>query len=198
MNGDGTRIKITINNKEYVLDEAKQTGSSLKQLAGIPLGDVLFLQAPCDDQVIPNEAVTHVRPCDVFHSQPPADYGFEAALLSDSGLSTDRVQVHPQDNGWTFLVVDGFRLPGTYQPQETQLLIKLPPLFPEAAPDMFWVKPAVRTAAGASPRNTTSERLLGASWQRFSWHLKKGAWKPGSSTLRDFLRCVRARLARND
>jgi hypothetical protein len=42
------------------------------------------------------------------------------------------------------------------------------------------------------------ENLLGMDWQRFSWHLTPGAWKPGVSTLRDFMRCIAARFLRKD
>jgi Prokaryotic E2 family E len=63
---------------------------------------------------------------------------------------------------------------------------------------MFWVYPAVRTAGGSLPRATSEERLLGKNWQRFSWHLAGGAWKPGVSDLRDFLRCIQARFHRMD
>ena len=37
------------------MNQANQTGASLKQLAGIPHADVLFLQRPGEEEVIPNE-----------------------------------------------------------------------------------------------------------------------------------------------
>ena len=51
---------------------------------------------------------------------------------------------------------------------------------------MFWVFPAVRTASGSLPRATSGERLLGKDWQRFSWHLSAGGWKPGCSSTARF------------
>jgi E2/UBC family protein E len=42
---------------------------------------------------------------------------------------------------------------------DVDLLIKLPPGFPDAQPDMFWVHPAVKTANGCLPRATCVERL---------------------------------------
>lgn len=51
---------------------------------------------------------------------------------------------------------------------------------------------------GGLPRATSTELLLGNNWQRFSWHLATGAWKPGVSTLRDYLRCICARFLRQD
>jgi hypothetical protein len=91
-----------------------------------------------------------------------------------------------------------FGLPDAYTPNRVRLLVKLPPTFPDAAPDMFWVHPAVRCQNGTMPRATSSEYLLAEEWQRFSWHLVSGAWQPGVSTLRDFLRCVAARFQRLD
>ena len=193
------KIRVSINKKEYYLEDPFQTGTSLKKLADIPLEDVLFLQQSGEDQVISNETKVTLKDGDHLHSQPPADYGSAAAeLLSDSGLAPERVALHDEAGGWIFLVISDYPLPAGFTPERVQLLVKLPPGFPDAAPDMFWVRPAVRTADGCRPRSTCSERLLGDEWQRFSWHLAPGAWKPGVSSLRDFLRCVAARFLRKD
>ena len=133
---------------------------------------------------------------DHLHSQPPADYGWGAAL--NAGIPTERATLHPEPGGWQLLVISDFELPGGFQPARVDLLVKLPPGFPDAAPDMFWICPAAHTASGNVPRSTMSERLLGRNWRRFSWHLAAGAWKPGVSELRDFLRCIRARFLRMD
>lgn len=194
---DCKTIRIFINRDKYELEEPQQKGAALKELAGIPLNDVLFLQKQGDDVVIANDACVTLKNGDHLHSQPAADYG-DQAWLADAGLDLDRVETHPQGNGWTWLVVRGFELPPGFAPQSVDLLVKLPPLFPEAAPDMFWVAPSVRAPGGRPPRATSSEVLLGRPWQRFSWHLAKGAWAPGQSTLRDYLRCVRGRFQRGD
>ena len=193
------KIRVLINRKPYDLEDPIQTGTSLKKLAGIPLGDVLFLQRPGDDEVIANEAKVTLKDGDHLHSQPPADYGSAAAeMLCDSSLAPERVALHHEAGGWSSLVISDYPLPANFTPNRVKLLVKLPPGFPDAAPDMFWVRPAVRTADGCLPRSTCNERLLGKEWQRFSWHLAPGAWKPGVSTLRDFLRCVAARFLRKD
>jgi hypothetical protein len=191
-------IEVFINKKKYELDHPVQTGASLKQLAGIPLGDVLFLQRPGEDEVIPNDAKVTLKNGDHLHSQPPADYGLGPALLEEAGLPAERATLHPQPDGWSFLVISDYALPAGFEPNRVELLVKLPPGFPDAAPDMFWVSPDVRTANGNVPRATTNERLLGRNWQRFSWHLAAGAWKAGMSDLRDFMRCVSSRFLRMD
>ena len=191
-------IKVYINRLEHKLECPEKTGAALKELAGIPLCDVLFLQGNCEDQVIANDTKVMLRDCDQLHSQPPANYGLSIDIAAEAGVSPERVAVHEQSGGWRFVVISEFNLPAAYTPRAVELLVKLPPLFPEAAPDMFWVRPAVRRADGRLPRSTTNESLLGRSWQRFSWHLLEGAWKPGSSTFRDFVRCIRGRLLRRD
>ena len=191
-------IKVFINKKEFRLEHAEQTGASLKELAGIPQCDVLFLQGRCEDEVIANDAKVVLRNCDELHSQPPANYGFAGDLATEVGVEADRLAVHEQPGGWKFVVLSGFPLPESYAPDVVELLVKLPPLFPDAAPDMFWVRPAVKLRNGQLPRSTSNENVLGATWQRFSWHLVGDAWKPGTSTFRDFIRCVRGRLLRED
>ncbi len=191
-------IHIFINKQKFDLDEPVQTGTSLKHLAGIPLQDVLFLQSHGDDEVIANDRNITLKNGDHLHSQPPADYGLGAADLVEAGIDSARVTVHAQPGGWSFLVISGYEIPCGFQPGTVDLLVKLPPGFPDAQPDMFWVQPAVKTASGTLPRATCTENILGRDWQRFSWHLAGGAWKPGVSTLRDFLRCIAARFLRND
>ncbi len=192
-------IQVFINRKKYDLDGPIQTGASLKKLAGIPLSDVLFLQRRGEDEVIANGAKATLKDGDHLHSQPPADYGSGvAAALGGMGLAPERVALHREANGWEYLIISDYPLPEGFTPNRVQLLVKLPPGFPDAGPDMFWVFPAVRTPSGCAPRSTCSERLLGKDWQRFSWHLAPGGWKPGVSTLRDFLRCVAARFLRKD
>ncbi len=191
-------IHIFINKKKFELQEAVQTGAALKQLAGIPLGDVLFLQQPGEDQVIANDARVTLKNGDQLHSQPPADYGLGATLVAEAGLAPGSAELSDQPDGWSFLIICNYALPAGFQPSRVRLLLKLPPGFPDAAPDMFWVQPAVKAPNGSLPRGTSMERLLDSDWQRFSWHLAGGAWKPGVSTLRDFLRCVAGRFLRLD
>jgi hypothetical protein len=189
-------IHIFINKKKYDLEHAEQTGASLKNVAGIPLDDVLFLQRPGEDEVIPNDMRITVKDGEHFHSQPPANYGLGATTLEEAGIAPERARLYTENGGWTFAVISDFELPAGFEPDRVELLIKLPPGFPDSAPDMFWVQPAVRAPNGQVPRATCSERLLGTNWQRFSWHLVSGAWKPGISELRDFLRCIRSRFLR--
>jgi hypothetical protein len=75
-------IHIFINKKKFDLDNPIQTGASLKHLAGILLNDVLFLQQPHEDEVIPNDKEIALKNGDHLHSQPPADYGLQSSIPS--------------------------------------------------------------------------------------------------------------------
>src|SRR5688500_12677991 len=98
-------IHVFINKTKYELDSPVQTGGSLKRLPNIKLEDVLFLQAHGDDQVIANEATVTPKNGDHLHSQPPADYGFDARQLEGAGIEAGRATIHPQPGGWLFLVI---------------------------------------------------------------------------------------------
>ncbi len=189
-------VEVTINRVNYHFVNPQQTGQKLKERSGIDLADVLFRSKPSEDEVVPNDSEITLHCGDCFYSSPPANYGSNEITPNDVGC--DKFECVPQPGGWEFLVVKDFNLPDGYSQDNAQLLIKLPPGFPDAAPDMFWVHPHVRTKIGGVPQGTADEVLLGEPWQRFSWHLGPGAWRPGVSTLRDFMRCVRSRLERRN
>ena len=189
-------VHVFINKAKYEFDNAQQTGRSLKERAGIPLEDALFFDEPHEDKLITNETTISIKNGDHFHSQPAANYG--SPHITAEALGAPTFEVVPQPGGWTFVVVKDFMLPETYVPAVVKLLVKLPPTFPDGAPDMFWTEPSVRLKNGGAPQGTAMEPVLGESWMRFSWHLVPGAWRPGISTLRDFMRCVRARFAKSN
>jgi len=181
-------VHVIINKKKFHIP-ANQTGASLKKLVGAHKEDVLFLQRRCEDEVVPDDAEIELEDCSVLHTQPPARYGD----VEKQG------EVIEQPGGWRFLILRSFAVPEGFSAATADILIKLPPTFPDAAPDMFWVYPPMTLSNGAVPQAATVQQsLLGQNWQRFSWHLEKGAWQPGSSTIRDFVRCVRARLLRGN
>ena len=187
-------IKINLQGFQFI--GACITGRELKERAGIELTDVLFRSRPEEDEVIPNDAEIRLSQEDCFYSAPPANYG--SLDLRPADVGSEQFHCVPQPDGWTFLVVSNFAVPGGYSHNKAELLVKLPPGFPDASPDMFWVTPHLKTATGSVPQGTCQESLLGEQWQRFSWHLRPGAWHPGVSTLRDFMRCIQARFEKKN
>ncbi|MBI1948533.1 MAG: multiubiquitin domain-containing protein [Deltaproteobacteria bacterium] len=191
-------IHVFINRKRFELKDPVQTGKALKELAGIPLTDVLFLRQPGKDAVIGNDEKVKLKDGDHLYSQPAADYGNASLQVSSVLDGLEGFTLQRQPDGWTFAIHDAYELPDAYLPRVVRLLVKLPPTFPDAAPDMFFVTPILRVMNGGPPRGTSATNILGQAWQQFSWHLKPGAWMPGVSTFRDFMRCVRSRLEKRD
>ena len=191
-----SEFNIKINLQSFLFIGACITGRELKERAGINLADVLFRSRPEEDEVIPNDAEITLSREDCFYSAPPADYG--SLDLNTIDVGSEKFRCVPQSDGWTFLIVSNFAVPSGYSLDKAELLIKLPPGFHDASPDMFWVTPHLKTAIGSAPQGTGLESLLGEQWQRFSWHLQPGAWRPGVSTLRDFMRCIYSRFEKNN
>jgi hypothetical protein len=120
----------------------------------------------------------------------PADQAFLVEKGFDYEVSTE--------GGLICVVIRDYPLPAGYTPERTNLLLRLPPNFPDAQPDMYWCDPAVRVGAtGAYPvAAELFEQHLGRTWQRFSRHLPAGAWQPGRDSLESFLALIHADLTR--
>jgi Prokaryotic E2 family E len=118
----------------------------------------------------------------------------DVAYLRDCGQHYD---VLP-DGGFVCLVLRGYQLPPGYTPATTDVLIRIPPGFPDAAPDMWWCSPPVRLAAtGEYPIAADAmEPMLGRTWQRISRHIPPGVWRPGHDSLATYLSLIRADFAR--
>ncbi len=113
-------------------------------------------------------------------------------FLEQGGLEYEVVPEH----GMVCVVIKSWSLPAGYDPQQSDLLIRLPPQFPDTAPDMFWFDPAIRfSRTGAYPQAAESfEQYLGRSWQRFSRHLAPQAWQAGRDSLQSYLALIKKDL----
>lgn len=91
------------------------------------------------------------------------------------------------------VIIADFPCPGL-TPGLVDLLLRLPFGFPDVAPDMFWVAPAL-TASGTTIAGTElTETHLERSWQRWSRHIG-GQWRPGIDNLETYLGYVRRAMA---
>ncbi len=119
-------------------------------------------------------------------------------------MLTDQDREFLESTGWRFdtkadgefvcLVIYGYPLPRGYALGEADLLLRLPPGFPDAAPDMFWFCPDVLYMGGGAPPATTERfQFDGRVWQRWSRHLAT-AWRPGIDSLQTYLRLIRTDL----
>lgn len=120
-----------------------------------------------------------------------------AQLLSDSDLE------YLNSRGLNFevkafgneihLIIKDFELPSHYAPRHCNLLLRLPPGYPNTNPDMFWTSPEVRLVNGGVPiAAQVVENLGGVSWQRWSRH--NNVWRPGVDDIQTKIRAVRTEL----
>ena len=102
-----------------------------------------------------------------------------------------------EEGGWLLAIFRGFELPEAYEPRSVDLLIRLPPGYPDVSPDMFWTRPVVRLRSGSMPQRAEhNETHGGASWQRWSRHFARGNWRPGIDSLRTYMAALQRELAR--
>ena len=103
-----------------------------------------------------------------------------------------------EDAGMICVLIPNWRVPQGYQQDQTDLLLRLSPGYPDVAPDMWWCDPGLVLANGGAPEATQSvEPYLGRMWQRWSRHfLQPGQWRSGVDSLESYLAKVRAEMVR--
>lgn len=119
---------------------------------------------------------------------PPRD----VAYLGDRGLAYEAVD----DGGMKGIVIRGLPLPdGKFDSASVDVLIQLPPGYPDSPPDMFYCLPWLKLAATGTEARATSVRLdfAGHTWQRWSRHSTE--WRPGVDGLHTMVKRVELALA---
>jgi len=102
------------------------------------------------------------------------------------------------ESNMTCVLLPGFKLPGGFDRERSDLLLRFSPGYPDVPPDMWWFDPAVKRADGVViPATEVVEHYLGRSWQRWSRHLPAGLWRSGIDGLESFLALVRRELERS-
>ena len=123
-------------------------------------------------------------------SLPPTD----AAFLADRGIT----YTVTMDAGMICVVLPGRPVPPGYNRASVDVLLRLPPGFPDVPPDMWWVDPALVLADGRPVEATQlTEVYLGRSWQRWSRHFTPGQWRPGIDNVETYLARIRGEMARS-
>lgn len=117
----------------------------------------------------------------------------DTTYLNERGVTYSVVS----DGGMLCLTLPNYKLPGGYDTQASDLLIRLSPGYPDIQPDMWWFNPPIRRVDGRGiPATEVTEQHLGRPWQRWSRHFNAGQWKPGIDNLETFLALLRGELER--
>jgi hypothetical protein len=118
----------------------------------------------------------------------------DAAFLSDRRIEHE---VH-EDGAMTCVILRGWTLPAGLDRAEADVLLRLPPGYPDVAPDMWWVDPPVCCASGEKiPATQSVEVHLGQQWQRWSRHFAAGQWQAGIDHLENFIALMSAEFRRS-
>jgi hypothetical protein len=100
----------------------------------------------------------------------------DAAYLTEKGI----VYEEAQDGSQKAVILRSYLLPaGRFDSAHADILILLPPGYPDVSPDMFYLVPWVRIA-GANRFPSRADVPLtfrGQQWQRWSRHSTE--WRPG-------------------
>jgi hypothetical protein len=74
------QITIIINHRPFHFDTAEVPLAELKERAGIPAANLLFLEVPgpADDVPIAEGSVVHIQPGQHYYDMPPGNFGMRA------------------------------------------------------------------------------------------------------------------------
>jgi hypothetical protein len=101
-------------------------------------------------------------------------------------------------SGTMLVTVPRVTLPPGWSACLTAVRFLVPPAYPFAAPDCFWVDDSLRLAGGALPQNAGNSNVIpetNISGLWFSWHLA-GPWDPNRDTLSSWTNVIMDRLRR--
>lgn len=198
---DRGRVRIVIDKVKYRVPSREMTGREIRALAEPDIcadRDLWNDVVDALDEIVEDDDVIQLKKGMRFFSVPREINPGQVTLApgvdvsSLQGVGSDVTVI---DHGsMSHVVVDGFPLPTGFSLPTVGLLLRLPRGFPDAAPDMFWVSPALTLAHRAVVPGTQSiETHDGRQWQRWSRHIG-GQWRAGIDDLDTYVGFVRSCL----
>ncbi|GJD34008.1 multiubiquitin domain-containing protein [Methylobacterium aerolatum] len=196
-------FRFLIDGKDMEWPKPVVSGLVLKRLAGVDPArhDVYQEIRGADDVLVRNTDLVDL-------TKPGVERFFTAVAQTTEGLSAlpPRDATYLEARGLDHTVVDegghrgvilhDFLLPpGRFNVPSADVLILLPPGYPDCAPDMFYCIPCLTIATtGAEPRATQARLAFqGRTWQRWSRH--NSEWRPGIDGLHTMVKRVERALA---
>ena len=89
------------------------------------------------------------------------------------------------------LIIENYRLPNGYNPEETALMVIIPPNYPGSMIDMFYFSPDISRKDGRAIMALTQENYFDRIWQRWSRHY---SWRAGIDSIATHIPYVRNQL----
>lgn len=128
---------------------------------------------------------------------PIVEQQFEALKVACKGLLSGASH-SPLPNGAHLVTIQDFKLPLGWNRPNATILFVIPPGYPAAQPDCFWVEPGeFRLQNESTPQaSNDSNPIPGETAQRhttwFSWHLQ--GWNPNKDSLITYFKVIMQRL----
>ncbi len=99
------------------------------------------------------------------------------------------------DGNGQAVVIRQFSLPDGLVPGSVDLMIRVPPHYPVAALDMFYLAPGVSRSDRRPIPQLVTQNFAGRSWQRWSRHRVQGQqWRAGIDNLATHMHLVQTAL----
>ncbi|MHB1214223.1 MAG: multiubiquitin domain-containing protein [Thiobacillus sp.] len=197
-------FKFMIDDRQLEWGKPSISGRVLKSLAGVPMDtydvylevrgggqDVLIRDADLIELSKPGieRFITLIRDTtEGLMGLPEADQRY----LDSHGITAEMISDGPH----TGVVLKQMLVPAEkFNHLATDLLVILPPGYPDIAPDMFFCDPWL-TLVSAGRYPTCADRpheFLGRNWQRWSRH--NSSWRPGIDGLHTMIKRIEHALA---
>lgn len=193
-------FRLTLDGRRFEWGRPLISGLELKRLAGVDPAayGVWLAQRVGDDKLIGNEETVDLRAEGVerfFTGIDTTTEGSGGSVLPPEDreyLEAHRIAFEEKSDGATRAVVlKGYPLPaGRYDAGTADILVVLPPGYPDCAPDMFFLSPWVRLVPRNKYPHAADQPFVfgGSRWQRWSRH--NSAWRPGVDGIWTMLRRI--------
>lgn len=196
-------FKFSIDTIQMEWGKPSITGKVLKALAGVPTGTYdVYLEVRGGQDVL-------IRDADLIDLSKPGIECF-ITLIRDTteGLTTlpeaDQRYLHSHDitaevvcdGPHIGVVLKNMQLPqGKYDHPTADVLVILPPGYPDVAPDMFFCDPWVKLASAGRYATCADQphMFCGRNWQRWSRH--NNSWRPGIDGLHTMIKRIEHAIA---
>lgn len=195
-----THIVIFINDQRFQAPARVMTGAEIKRLGGVPAGNRLYREEPGahPDTPIPDDTTVELKSGQKFYDLPPGTVGAQLLPSVEAQIARLRedyaqVEVCPQPDGTTHMVVGPVRLDGAWSTATSRVLVVLPLGYPQARPSGFFADPDVRLAVGGEPAGSGQQPIAGEQWRAFCWQPTN--WDQDRETLWRYVKFCERRFA---
>lgn len=142
-----------------------------------------------------------LTPGEVNNGEARAELRRDFTLLDSDERHLDALGVvweTDSSNGIRWLLIHDYPVPQGYTVTSTSVALLIPPTYPQAEIDMFYVNPPLQLFSGGQiPATESTENIRGRSFQRWSRHRGgTSAWNPKRDNVTTHLALVESSIAK--